>query len=63
MVNIYDFVDQCRDADLTPEEADREYARACAEERERFFDDYYNDPVVCEGLAQQDMIDMYRRER
>lgn len=37
--------------------------RAAAEAAERFLDDYYNDPIVNEGWAQQDIIDMYRRER
>lgn len=34
-----------------------------AEKAERFLDDYYNDPLVNEGWAQQDLIDMYRMER
>lgn len=29
----------------------------------RFVEDYENDPMVCAGLAQQDLIDSYRRER
>ena len=29
----------------------------------QFIDDYYSDPIVCAGFAQQDVIDMYRRER
>ena len=33
------------------------------EERQRFLDDYYDNPLVHEGWAQQDMIDMRRRER
>lgn len=28
-----------------------------------FFDRYYDDPYVRQGLIQQDIIDMYRRER
>ena len=63
MINIYDFVEQCKDAGLSPEEADREYALACEEDHERFLEDYYSDPVVCDGWVQQDTIDMYRRER
>lgn len=36
------------------------------EYREEFFDrmdDYFDRPYVAEGWAQQDLIDMYRRER
>lgn len=33
------------------------------EEHERFIEEYENNPMVCEGWAQQDLIDMYRRER
>lgn len=33
------------------------------EEQERFIEEYENNPMVCEGWAQQDLIDMYRRER
>lgn len=40
-----------------------ECERIAAEEHERFFEDYYNDPMVQEGWRQQDLIDMYRRER
>ena len=40
-----------------------ECERIAAEQAERFLDDYYSDPLVNEGWAQQDLIDMYRRER
>jgi len=33
------------------------------EEHERFIEEYENDPMTCEGWAQQDLIAMYRRER
>lgn len=33
------------------------------EEQERFIEEYENNPMVCEGWVQQDLIDMYRRER
>jgi len=33
------------------------------EEHDRFIEEYENNPLVCEGWAQQDLIDMYRRER
>ena len=32
------------------------------EEHERFIEEYENNPIVCEGWTQQDLIDM-RRER
>ena len=32
------------------------------EEHERFIEEYENNPLVCEGWAQQDLIDI-RRER
>ena len=37
--------------------------RYAAEEMEMFIEDYENDPMVNEGWHQQDIIDMYRRER
>lgn len=33
------------------------------EEHARILIDYENDPIVCDGWAQQDLIDMYRHER
>ena len=33
------------------------------EEHARLLRDYENNPMVCEGWAQQDLIDMYRYER
>lgn len=33
------------------------------EEHDRFIEEYENDTMTCEGWAQQDLIDMYRRER
>lgn len=30
------------------------------DEREEFFDQYYSDPEICAGLAQQDYIDLAR---
>ncbi len=37
--------------------------RGAAEEHERFLRDYESDPMVNDGWCQQDVIDMYRRER
>lgn len=63
MIDIYAFVEECRENGLDAYEAGLEYSRACAEERDAFMEDYYNDPVVQAGWAQQDLIDAYRRER
>jgi hypothetical protein len=62
-INIYDFVQECLEQGLSAEEAESEYAKMQEEIREDFYERYYNDPLVCEGFAQQDVIDMYRRER
>lgn len=40
-----------------------ECERLAAEEMEQMIEIYENDPMVHEGWAQQDLIDMYRRER
>ena len=40
-----------------------ECERIAAEKHEQFLDDYYNDPMVQLGWRQQDLIDIYRRER
>lgn len=62
-MNIYDFIIECINEGLTAEEAEQQWNEAVAERHERFLDSYYNDPIVNEGWAQQDVIDMYRRER
>lgn len=62
-MNIYDFIDECRDAGMTAREAEREYCRAIAEEAHEWEESYYDDPWVIAGAVQQDIIDMYRRER
>jgi len=46
-----------------PEEAETEYFRVVEEERERRIEEYENSPETWAGWAQQDTIDMYRRER
>lgn len=63
MINIYEFVEQCQEDGLSAAEALHEYNIAVAEEIERQKEDYYNDPYVHEGWAQQDLIGMYRYER
>lgn len=63
MISLYEFVDECRAQGMTAEEAESEYFRAVAEERERRIEEYENSPETWAGWAQQDVIDMYRRER
>lgn len=63
MISLYDFVDECREQGMTAEEAEREYLRAVEEEGERRIEEYENSPETWAGWAQQDTIDMYRRER
>lgn len=63
MISLYDFVDECRSQGMTAEEAESEYWRAVEEERERRIEEYENSPETWAGWAQQDTIDMYRRER
>ena len=62
-LDLYDFVAQCREDGLSSAEAVDEWYRMQAElvmEREEA---YWSDPVVWDGWHQQDVIDMYRRER
>ena len=63
MIDIYDFIETCKENGLSTDEARFEYDRAVEEERQQKLEDYYNDPLVHEGWHQQDIIDMYRRER
>lgn len=37
--------------------------RLAIEENEQMIEDYENDPIIQYGYYQQDIIDMYRRER
>lgn len=62
-MDFYEFIEQCKANGLTAEEASREWADACEEKRQAFYDSYYSDPYVVCGAIQQDTIDMYRRER
>ena len=62
-MDFYEFIEQCKEDGLSPDEAIREWHKAEAEKRNRFYEEYYNDPVVCAGWSQQDTIDLYRRER
>ena len=63
MIDIYEFMERCREEGMSGEDALAELARAEQEAREHFYDEYYNSPDVCAGWAQQDLIDSYRRER
>ena len=47
----------------TVREARDEINRLLKEDTESFMDDYYSRPDVMDGWHQQDIIDMYRRER
>ena len=48
---------------LDASEAGDEYFRAVEEHHKALLEEYENDPLVNAGWAQQDVIDMYRRER
>lgn len=63
MIDIYDFIKECKMQGLTSQEALTELYKAQEEARQAFYEDYYSRPDVCAGWAQQDIIDMYRRER
>ncbi len=63
MIDFYDFIETCKENGLSSDEAQTEYCRAIEEEKERVLEDYYNNPIHEEGWRQQDIIDMYRRER
>lgn len=62
-MDIYGFIETCKEQGLSSAEALNELDRALAEEYERRMEDYYNDPEVQYGWYQQDMIDLRRRER
>lgn len=62
-MTIYDFVDNCRQNNLTSEEAEREWADYQEECKREFEERYNSNPLVNEGWKQQDLIDAYRRER
>ena len=62
-MNLYEFIETCQEEGLSAEEAENEFYKAKEEEHERFMERYWDDPLVNAGWAQQDIIDMYRRER
>lgn len=49
------------DEEIDLERIEREYLRECSERRKEWLDDYYQETAY--GWYQQDIIDMYRRER
>ena len=63
MLDFYDFMELCRDEGLSPEDALDEWDRARAAAKEKFLEDYYDNPETQYGWYQQDLIDMYRREK
>ena len=62
-MDFYEFFQDCISRGLTSAEAEDEYDEMIAERKQRNREEYYNDPIVQEGWRQQDIIDMYRRER
>ena len=63
MIDIYEFIESCKEEGMTSRQAMQELTRYMNESRNRFVEDYYNDPIVQDGWHQQDIIDMYRMER
>ena len=63
MIDIYEFIESCKEEGMTSRHAMQELTRYMNESRNRFVEDYYNDPIVHDGWHQQDIIDMYRMER
>lgn len=63
MMGMYEFFRMCEEEGLSASEAMHEWEVYQSERTEAFYEDYYNDPIVNIGWAQQDVIDMYRRER
>ena len=62
-MNIYEFIDSCREDGMTASEALDAWDDYQAERKERFLEGYYNDPMVQYGWYQQDMIDLRRSEQ
>ena len=56
-------VDHLRSEGYSPAEINNQIAMAMEEAHVAFMEDYENDPLVQDGWHQQDIIDMYRRER
>ena len=63
MLDIYKFMEECKAYGLSSDEARCEYSKALGEEQQTREENYWNDPIIMDGYRQQDVIDMYRRER
>lgn len=63
MIDIYEFIEQCKEEGMTRQQAMLSLGRYMNECRNSVIEDYYNDPIVQDGWHQQDIIDMYRMER
>lgn len=63
MTDIYEFIERCKEDGLSSREAESQWAEFLEEKHNAFMENYYSDPYVVEGLAQQDLIDTYRFER
>lgn len=63
MIDIYEFIEQCKEEGMTSQQAMLSLGRYMNECRNSMIEDYYNDPIVHDGWHQQDIIDMYRIER
>lgn len=62
-INFVEMVDLLRAEGFTDAEINNQISISMMEAERDFLDDYYNDPLVQDGWHQQDIIDMYRRER
>lgn len=62
-MTIYEFMRECEENGVDENDALNEWEKYNEEKREIFEEEYYSDPYVNDGWAQQDVIDMYRRER
>ena len=62
-MSFQEFIEECAENGMSCADALEEWDRYQVEKAERFREEYDNDPVIQAGWAQQDLIDMYRRER
>lgn len=63
MINLFDFVEECKAQSMDANEAYSEFCKAVSEEAQEVASEYENSHETWAGWAQQDAIDMYRRER
>ena len=62
-MNIYEFMRECEENGVDENDALNEWEKYNEEKRKMFEEEYYSDSYVNAGWVQQDVIDMYRRER